>query len=211
VTGQIVTGDKLDIRFEEQLVGQLERKSENLLEISFRYAQSWLEGANNFPISLSMPLGREEFPPDLTYAWFMNLLGIDRMRRRNRNGGFRGPARRQAWAWTALAALVLNLLWPTTLVVASAADPVIAISLAPICDSADIASSDQGPVKAPGKAIHCPLCVVAGSQLVGPVSPILTLAAPSETGSVQLSFEPRAVAASILVRPQQARAPPLLA
>lgn len=138
-------------------------------------------------------------------------MGIDRMSRRSRNSDIRGPARRHAWTWTILAALILNLLWPTTLVVASAADPVIAISLAPICDSADFASPDQGPAKAPGKAFHCPLCVVAGSQLVGPVSPVMFLAAPSETGSVQLSLEPRAAAASILVRPQQARAPPFLA
>lgn len=74
MSNEIIVGDTLDVRFEDQLVGQIERKSANILEITFRYARDWLESHAPFPISLTMPLGRDEFSPQVTYPWFMNLL-----------------------------------------------------------------------------------------------------------------------------------------
>lgn len=69
-----VAGDILDIWFDGHLIGHIERGSEVLTDIAFRYVPSWPASADSFPISLLMPLDRLEHPPEVTYAWFMNLL-----------------------------------------------------------------------------------------------------------------------------------------
>ena len=71
---KVVAGDVLGVWFSDSLVGHLQRKSENVVEIAFRYSAEWLNFSAAFPISLRMPLSPEEYGPRTTYPWFMNLL-----------------------------------------------------------------------------------------------------------------------------------------
>lgn len=70
----IIVGDTLDVWFADKLVGYIERKSESVLDIAFRYADGWRDIPGAFPVSLSMPLSQPDYGPDKTYPWFMNLL-----------------------------------------------------------------------------------------------------------------------------------------
>jgi serine/threonine-protein kinase HipA len=67
-------GEVLDVWFENQLVGHIERRSEAVTDIGFRYTQAWIEARNSFPISISMPLSKAEHGPSIAYPWFLNLL-----------------------------------------------------------------------------------------------------------------------------------------
>jgi serine/threonine-protein kinase HipA len=74
MTTQVVAGDVVDVWFDGHLVGHVERRSEVLTDIAFRYVPSWSESAGSFPISLAIPLDQLEHSPATTYPWFMNLL-----------------------------------------------------------------------------------------------------------------------------------------
>lgn len=62
----------LDIFLNGQPVGQLARQADGA--ISFRYAATWLERGNAFPVSLSLPLRDSRFTGDRVTAVFENLL-----------------------------------------------------------------------------------------------------------------------------------------
>jgi hypothetical protein len=109
---------------------------------------------------------------------------------------------RRALGWVVLAALLANLLWPTTMVVASTADPTMAVLFSPICKA-----GDDSPTQVPRHAAHCPLCLIAGS-LVGPVTPILAFDAPLSARPIPVTPDAQASPAGIQATPQQARAPP---
>lgn len=49
---------------------------------SFAYAESWVSAPGRFPLSLSMPLGAQEFDDRTTRAFFGGLLPDDELRRR---------------------------------------------------------------------------------------------------------------------------------
>ena len=67
--------DELNVWCDERLVGHLWRDQGKM---GFRYAETWLARAasakNSFAISQTMPLEEGEFAPDVTDAFFANLL-----------------------------------------------------------------------------------------------------------------------------------------
>lgn len=65
----------LPVYYENQLVGHIEEEDAGL---SFAYARDWLAHEEAFAISLGMPLGEDRFPPEISTAWFANLLPEDR-------------------------------------------------------------------------------------------------------------------------------------
>nr|WP_255616610.1 type II toxin-antitoxin system HipA family toxin [Microvirga puerhi] len=64
----------MDVWFDGQCVGQLERRSEAVTDIVFRYAPAWIDAQGSFPISITMPLAAVEHDPVVVYPWFLNLL-----------------------------------------------------------------------------------------------------------------------------------------
>ncbi|CAN7327034.1 HipA domain-containing protein [Phyllobacterium sp. LjRoot231] len=69
-----MSGEKLDVWFEDQLVGHIERRSNSVLDLGFRYDQSWIDSRSSFPISTTMPLSLKDHEPSVVYPWFLNLL-----------------------------------------------------------------------------------------------------------------------------------------
>ena len=69
-----MSGEKLDVWFEDQLVGHIERRSNSVLDIGFHYDQSWIDSRSSFPISTTMPLSLKDHEPSVVYPWFLNLL-----------------------------------------------------------------------------------------------------------------------------------------
>src|SRR5712691_1801890 len=61
---------------ENRLVGHIQ---ESGVALSFAYAPEWLSAADTFPISLTMPLRPEPYPPEVATPWFANLLPEDRL------------------------------------------------------------------------------------------------------------------------------------
>jgi serine/threonine-protein kinase HipA len=66
----------LPVYYEDQLVGEVEESGSGL---SFAYARSWIDAADAFAISLTMPLREEPFAPEIGTPWFANLLPEDRV------------------------------------------------------------------------------------------------------------------------------------
>ena len=63
---------RLNVFYEDQIVGTLIRDSE--LIYSFSYSEEWLENAQAFQLSLAMPLQEEAFGNKVTLSFFENLL-----------------------------------------------------------------------------------------------------------------------------------------
>jgi serine/threonine-protein kinase HipA len=63
---------KLNVFFEDNLVGVFSQNDEMIH--SFQYAEDWIKSDSSFPISISMPLQKEEFGNKITLAFFENLL-----------------------------------------------------------------------------------------------------------------------------------------
>lgn len=63
---------KLNVFYEEILVGVLERDEE--LIYSFQYSDEWINDPNSFQLSLAMPLRSEAFGNKVTLSFFENLL-----------------------------------------------------------------------------------------------------------------------------------------
>jgi serine/threonine-protein kinase HipA len=61
----------LPVYFEQRLVGSIHVDRGGP---SFTYASGWIGLKGAFPISLTMPLKREPFPPDIFLPWAANLL-----------------------------------------------------------------------------------------------------------------------------------------
>lgn len=62
--------ERLEVRFEDALVGRLERREDGL---AFRYEPSWTGSPEAFAISLTLPLS-EKAEPRAASRWFANLL-----------------------------------------------------------------------------------------------------------------------------------------
>lgn len=62
----------LNVFFEDRLVGVFSQNDEMIH--SFKYAKDWISSDTSFPISISMPLQKEEFGNKVTLAFFENLL-----------------------------------------------------------------------------------------------------------------------------------------
>ncbi|MFP1646601.1 type II toxin-antitoxin system HipA family toxin [Pontitalea aquivivens] len=58
--------------FDGLAVGQVDVTADGSL--SFRYADRWLKTAGAFPLSVTMPLRAEPYPPDVISPWLANLL-----------------------------------------------------------------------------------------------------------------------------------------
>ncbi len=72
------TANILYVHYHRQLVGTLHAHGE---QFSFRYARSWLEQPQHFPISLSLPLSGE-YSDEAAQAFFVNLLPEATVRQR---------------------------------------------------------------------------------------------------------------------------------
>jgi len=66
----------LPVYYEDQLVGEIEEIASGL---SFVYARSWIDAAESFALSLTMPLREEPFAPEICTPWFAHLLPEDRV------------------------------------------------------------------------------------------------------------------------------------
>ena len=64
--------NKLNVFYEEKLVGTLYRDSD--LIYSFSYSDEWLKKKDAFQLSLAMPLQKESFGNKVTLSFFENLL-----------------------------------------------------------------------------------------------------------------------------------------
>lgn len=62
----------LNVFFEDKLVGVFSQNDEMIH--SFKYAEDWINSDIGFPISISMPLQKENFGNKITLAFFENLL-----------------------------------------------------------------------------------------------------------------------------------------
>src|SRR5262249_1730698 len=67
-----VTAFDLAVLYEGERVGTITAVDGD--RISFTYAESWLDDAHAFPISLTLPLATPAYPPSLAHAFFANLL-----------------------------------------------------------------------------------------------------------------------------------------
>ncbi|MGZ5279755.1 MAG: HipA domain-containing protein [Pseudobdellovibrionaceae bacterium] len=67
----MMANSKLQLYFEEHLIGHLSESNQN--KIVFSYDQSWLERQNNFSISHSLPLQEKDFEQE-AQNYFANLL-----------------------------------------------------------------------------------------------------------------------------------------
>lgn len=65
----------LPVYYEDRIVGHI---AEEKVGVAFAYAQDWLAGNDAFPISLTMPLREDRFPPETATPWFANLLPEER-------------------------------------------------------------------------------------------------------------------------------------
>ncbi|HEY4243462.1 MAG TPA: type II toxin-antitoxin system HipA family toxin [Kofleriaceae bacterium] len=63
--------DQLEVRYDAAVVGIVRADAD---QFCFRYAVAWLRSARAFPISLSLPLGREEIVGGAAHTFFSNLL-----------------------------------------------------------------------------------------------------------------------------------------
>lgn len=64
--------NKLNVFYETLKVGEFRRDDQ--LITSFQYSKDWLKSAENFPLSLALPLQEEAFPNKTTLSFFENLL-----------------------------------------------------------------------------------------------------------------------------------------
>ena len=60
------------IWFDDLAVGQVDVAADGSL--SLRYAERWLQTAGAFPLSVTMPLRADPYPPDVISPWLANLL-----------------------------------------------------------------------------------------------------------------------------------------
>lgn len=83
--------DKLTVALNGIIVGTLEKAAGG--EMSFLYAQHWLERAGARAISLSLPLTGEKFRGEVVYNFFDNLLPDNEMIRSRIQSRFRIPTK----------------------------------------------------------------------------------------------------------------------
>jgi serine/threonine-protein kinase HipA len=62
---------KLNVFFEDRLVGVFSQDEE--MTHAFKYDSAWIENEESFPISISMPLQKEDFGNKVTLSFFENL------------------------------------------------------------------------------------------------------------------------------------------
>ena len=71
---------KLDVYFDEQLVGQI--STNDGVRLQFSYVETWLKNETAFPISVSIPLTENTIENETTNNFFVNLLPEEQIRKR---------------------------------------------------------------------------------------------------------------------------------
>ncbi|WP_020179935.1 type II toxin-antitoxin system HipA family toxin [Methylopila sp. M107] len=70
----VTAGEWLQVTFAGREIGRLQRDSQAVTDLSFRYDPAWIRSDRAFPISISMPLSDDPYQGDIVHPWFMNLL-----------------------------------------------------------------------------------------------------------------------------------------